>query len=431
MPIPIIKKHSSLSEGVLFYNKLKTDKGEARVVLCHNLPIVPQDGNIDIRRLSEAFRPWMTHPRSRLREPVFHVSLNPNPKDRIDEMKMLEIAHYYMERMGYGDQPYVIFEHNDIERKHYHIVSSRIKPDGTTIDSFEYKKRSKALTEEIEREFNLIPTVLGQQSAAFEELRKVEYAQSNLKAQLSSVLYNLTDRYRFSSKGECTTLLKIFNIWMEECKGEVEGRPYAGIIYGALDEHGQRVGKPIKSSRISKKFGYKALQKEYSKTKRWIAGNKQKLEPTRITIREAMKTARTTEEFAAAIRPGGISVVFHRSAEHENRIYGVTFIDHRNGLVINGSRLDKAFAANRFQELFTKAPATEPQNRAERSQQSSDTENDWFTQLSHDFGAISDIFPDMDLFSVLLNEASRPDYWDEWAQEYQRRKKKKKRRHLK
>lgn len=90
--------HGAHVEGVLFYNKLKTDKGEARVVLCHNLPIVPQDGNIDIRRLSEAFRPWMTHPRSRLREPVFHVSLNPNPKDRIDEMKMLEIAHYYMER---------------------------------------------------------------------------------------------------------------------------------------------------------------------------------------------------------------------------------------------------------------------------------------------------------------------------------------------
>lgn len=204
--------HGAHIEGVLFYNKFKTDKGEARVVLCHNLPIVPQDGKIDIRRLSEAFRPWMTHPRPRLGEPVFHVSLNPNPKDRIDEMKMLEIAHYYMERMGYGDQPYVIFEHNDIERKHYHIVSTRIKPDGTTIDSFEYKKRSKALTEEIEREFNLIPTVQGQQSAAFEELRKVEYAQSNLKAQLSSVLNNLTDRYRFSSKGEFTTLLKIFNI---------------------------------------------------------------------------------------------------------------------------------------------------------------------------------------------------------------------------
>lgn len=131
--------HGAHVEGVLFYNKLKTDKGEARAVLCHNLLIIPQDGKIDIRRLSEAFRPWMTHPRSRLGEPVFHVSLNPNPKDRIDEMKMLEIAHYYMERMGYGDQPYVIFEHNDIERKHYHIVSSRIKPDGTTIDSFEYK----------------------------------------------------------------------------------------------------------------------------------------------------------------------------------------------------------------------------------------------------------------------------------------------------
>ena len=67
--------HGAHIEGVLFYNKFKTDKGEARVVLCHNLPIVPQDGKIDIRRLSEAFRPWMTHPRPRLGEPVFHVSL--------------------------------------------------------------------------------------------------------------------------------------------------------------------------------------------------------------------------------------------------------------------------------------------------------------------------------------------------------------------
>ena len=60
--------HGAHVEGVLFYNKLKTDKGEARVVLCHNLPIVPQDGNIDIRRLSEEMcirdRPYRDNVRS-------------------------------------------------------------------------------------------------------------------------------------------------------------------------------------------------------------------------------------------------------------------------------------------------------------------------------------------------------------------------------
>jgi hypothetical protein len=35
------------------------------------------------------------------------------------------------------------------------------------------------------------------------------------------------------------------------------------------------------------------------------------------------------------------------------RMYGVTFIDHQNKCVLNGSRLGKEFSANVFNELFT------------------------------------------------------------------------------
>lgn len=37
----------------------------------------------------------------------------------------------------------------------------------------------------------------------------------------------------------------------------------------------------------------------------------------------------------------------------EGRIYGATFIDHRTGCILNGSRLDKEFSANALQEHFT------------------------------------------------------------------------------
>lgn len=137
--------------SVLLYNKLKVDAGQAEAMLCHNLPVAPKEGIIDAYRLSEAFRPWLEHPRAGLSQPVFHASLNPHPDDRLDDFQLLEIAHDYMERMGYGDQPYVVFRHRDIGREHLHIVSSRIRPDGRPVDCYRYKARSVAAAKAIEQ----------------------------------------------------------------------------------------------------------------------------------------------------------------------------------------------------------------------------------------------------------------------------------------
>ena len=97
--------------GVLEYNKLKVDKETAGVLCCHKLPVVPLDGKFDFRALAEAFSPYLTYPQSRLSNPVFHASLNPHPKDRLSDARLIEIAHEYMKRMGYGDQspPYRIY----------------------------------------------------------------------------------------------------------------------------------------------------------------------------------------------------------------------------------------------------------------------------------------------------------------------------------
>lgn len=58
------------------------------------------------------------------------------------------------------------------------------------------------------------------------------------------------------------------------------------------------------------------------------------------------------EDFIRLLGEKGIDVVFREN--EEGRIYGVTFIDHRNREVYNGSRLGKEFSANAFEQLFNR-----------------------------------------------------------------------------
>lgn len=398
--------------GVLAYNKLKVDNGTADIMLCHNLPVTARNGDADIAAIAQAFKPWIEHPASRLAEPVFHVSLNPHPDDKLDDMQLLEIAQAYMEKMGYGEQPYVVFRHADIEREHLHIVSSRVKADGSAVDYFRYKRRSVAATKEIERDFGLHPAVTGESMKRFTEIRHIEYVEGDIKARLGSVLLELRDSYKVGSLGEWNALLGLFNIYAEECTGEASGKAYEGMIYGVIDEDGERIGKPIKASRFHKRIGYKAMTRQYASTKKWIKENKALLEPVKNTIRKAMAETRTPEKFTETIRSEGLSVVFRTSKEHAGRIYGVTFIDHNNRIVINGSKLDKAFAANQFHKLFSISQEANIKHGTSRTETIPGL---YGTHTNNDdtHGRFWLALPKSDIIADLLDEATRPEPWEE------------------
>lgn len=315
----------------------------------------------------------------------------------------------------------MVFKHEDIARSHLHIVSACIGPDGKTIDRYNDRKRSQEITRELERQYGLHSSQ--GERPVFEELRRVDYRAGNVRAQVASVVRSMTDRYRFASAGELNTLLRPFNVWLEECRGEARGRTYEGVLYGALDASGERIGNPIPASRIGRDVGYDALQKQYAATKSWIRENRERLEPTKEAIRQAMRQCRTPEEFAETMRRAGISVVFHRSGKNDGRIFGVTFIDHDNRLVVNGSRFDRAFSANNFERLFAQAgeetrntekenlPANpkRPERIPDRRPQRSDTAGKWLL---------------FDLVDTLLDEAAAPDLYEEYEMIQKRRKRK-------
>jgi hypothetical protein len=62
-----------------------------------------------------------------------------------------------MQKMGYGDQPFIVYLHEDIERRHIHIVSSRVDENGTKIDGNFERRRSMNVCRELEQKYGLIP----------------------------------------------------------------------------------------------------------------------------------------------------------------------------------------------------------------------------------------------------------------------------------
>ena len=335
--------------GALHYNKEKVDKDEAEVLFWQKM-LEPFDkhGRLDVDACMEGFWPYLEANR-RTTNTVFHASLNPSPEDKLTDDQLRDIAQEYMERMGYGNQPYIVFKHKDISREHLHLVSLRVDELGRKIsDSHEYD-RSMSVLRELERKYDLHPSIKGQEQTDTPDLRKVNYKAGNVKQQVSSVVRSCLRNYKCSSYGELRTLLELFNISVEERTGTIDGRNYAGVIYGALTDDGYGTGTPIKSSKIGKDVGYKALQRYYENSKMKLKedGNLARL---RQTVRDTMSPHNTRDEFRQLLKADGIDTIFRINPV--GKIYGVTFIDHNAGIVANGSVLGKGFSANVFNELY-------------------------------------------------------------------------------
>ena len=392
--------------GALYYNKEKVDKDEAEVLFWQKM-LEPYDkrGRLDIDACMDSFRPYLEANR-RTTNTVFHASLNPSPEDRLTDEQLRDIACEYMERMGYGEQPYIVFKHKDISREHIHIVSLRIDEQGRKLPHDFEARRSMEILRDLERKYGLHPSVKGQELTDKEGLRKVNYPEGNVKQQISSVARSCLRNYKCSSYGEFRTLLELLNVSVEERTGTVDGRDYAGVIYGAMTDDGYGIGTPFKSSRIGRDVGYKALQKYYERSKSALKQDGS-LDRLRQTVRDAMSPHNTRDEFRQLLKAENIDAIFRINPV--GRIYGVTFIDHNDGIVANGSVLGKEFSANVFNELYP-APKQAQQVAEQHVEQKHEVQN-------HAANPISGIV------DTVLDLADTQAYEEQQRQMQQRRKK--------
>ena len=338
--------------GALGYNFKKVEKGEASILLAAEL-YQDREGRYtmeDVLADMEALIPE----KCRTKKMVFHCSLNPHPDDKFSDEQLVQVAREYMEALGYGNQPYIVFKHSDIAREHIHIVSLRVDSRGQKInDKFE-KRRSKKITDALERKFGLIPSSKVTEKAVA-ETPKVDTIKGNIKEQVANVVRMVLKHYKFCSLGELNAILSKYNLAVEEVKTEFRGKKYDGLVYVPTDDKGGKVSTPINASDIGRGVGYTAVQNRMQKSKQTV----KPLIPTiRNKVLQAMRTSpKTEEEFRQRLKEQGLCVVIRKNGN--GRIYGITFIDDEVGIALNGSRLGKGYAANVFNSYFSN-PAHNP-----------------------------------------------------------------------
>lgn len=219
----------------------------------------------------------------------------------------------------------------------------RVDTDGRCISDKNNFYRSKDICRELEKKYNLRSSER-QKITPDMPIRKID-PSGDIKRQLANAVKMVGMRYRFQSYGEYNAVLSLFNIRSEPTDGKVNGREYHGLVYFATDDTGKTITTPFKSSRLGKFAGREAIEQRFER-------NKNKIEPmkTKVIIAPILTACTGKDDFVAKLKEAKVDVLFRYTAE--GRIYGVTFIDHNNMVVLNGSRIGREFSANALEERF-------------------------------------------------------------------------------
>ncbi|SUX48954.1 conjugal transfer protein MobB [Chryseobacterium indoltheticum] len=333
--------------GALAYNLHKVDDEKGKILLMNKM-IETRDGKYTVAQLAKSFESYLVANKN-TEKTALHISLNPDPKDKVSDEKFIRMAQDYMNEMGFAEQPFVVFKHTDVKRTHIHIVSVGVDEEGKKIsDKFE-KRKSMKICRELEQKYNLISAPNKESVQNEKVFSPVNYQAGDLKSQLASVIRHIPNYYQFQTLGEYSALLSLFNITCEKVEKSENGVGINGLLYFALNDKGEKVSQPFKASLFGKNAGFEALNNHFLKSKETLKRSSihEKLKET-VTL--VMKSQANEIDFKNKLKEMGVNTVVRRNASE--RIYGITFIDHQSKSVWNGSRLGKEFSANAFNQIW-------------------------------------------------------------------------------
>ena len=348
----------------LTYNFRKVDRDQADILLSGQLSA---DGRLTAERVFREMTAYIPSG-ARTKNVVFHASINPRPDEPLSDDRLRTIAREYLCRLGYGDQPFIVFKHRDIAREHIHLVSTRVRHDGSKIRDTMEHVRSTRIMRSLEAKFGLLPSGHSQKKEDVSaQPSAVDIDVGDIKRQVAAAVQYVLGRYAFQSVGEMNLLLARFCVTAEEVKTERKGRPFDGIVYAATDADGHKICTPIKASEIGRQVSYAALRRHFEQSKGVV---RERSVVIRRAIADVMQTSPDRAAFIDRMRGHGIETVTRINAA--GRLYGITFIDDANGIAVNGSRLGKGFAANVFNAYFAGEPnpfleMSRPKEKEERA----------------------------------------------------------------
>ncbi len=346
--VAVIKYGKSLAR-IFNYNENKVKSGVAKCLLASNYPM-------DLENLT------ITHKLNRLlnqaklndnlKNNSMHISLNFAKDEDIEEDKLQAIAVEYMEAIGFGEQPFLVYKHDDASHPHIHIVSTIVRSDGSRIDIHNIgRNKSEPARIAIEKKYNLLEA--SRQHKKENTIKPIDLIGEGVtkletKYAIAKVLNAVLTTYNYTSIPELNAVLKNYNVIAD--RGKESSRVYQknGLYYRLLDADGNKVSTPIKASLFYQNPGLKFLEKRFLEN-----------EKSRKVYRNVLKNKiesvlnsgiSSIDELKEKLEQQEVQLVCRTNPE--GMIYGLTYIDHESKYVFNGSKLGKAYSAKAIQERF-------------------------------------------------------------------------------
>src|ERR1700712_527013 len=94
----------------LNYNEQKVQAGKAECLYAGNF--LKEVSELNFYQRLERFE-YQNALNQRAKTNTLHISLNFDAADKLGGEKLVEIANSYMDKIGFGEQPYLVYQHHD------------------------------------------------------------------------------------------------------------------------------------------------------------------------------------------------------------------------------------------------------------------------------------------------------------------------------
>jgi len=283
------------------YNTNKVDSGDGELMKIGNMRHFENDPNISPEEVKE-YMVAHSAVNPRIKNAQFHATISAKGKE-LDKHQLTEAAVKYLDKMGYGENPYIIVFHSDTENNHVHIVSSRVGNDGKKINNDNEKYRSQSVRRELMKEYGI-------------------KTDKDIDMLLS---------YRFQTEKQLLTLLRNEGFTVVEDAGSLDVY-HNGNLRKKLDRSAMRYGEPDRERARQ----LKAIVQKYAEK------HDTKLVPVfekRAGERLGKITGYTSE--LSEFLKSRFGLEFHYHFSGDKKPFGYTVFDHSEKKVFKGSDIFK------------------------------------------------------------------------------------------
>ena len=319
----------------------------------------------------------------RVKKKTLHIFLSWPSDDVLDNEKMRKIAREYVEKMGLGNQPYLIYRHWDAVHAHAHIVTTNIRPDGTKISIWQKEMlHSLELSRELELKHGLYQAgrrVSDEEWARKHPVQKVVYGITPLKPTMNAVLEHILPVYRFTTLDELNAVLRPYHIRATQGAAQAVTRRNNGLLYFPLNSKGEMEDVYIKASALRCKPTLRHLQERFAENHVLREKVQQRVETAIDWI--FYQQPATMEGLRQALQKERINIV--RDGEGIGGARRIFYIDELTKNVYDGQTLGPSYSAEGIAKRCISEDEYQQQLR-ERQRQKQEQKQRRRQRLRHD-----------------------------------------------